>query len=166
MTMWQLFQPASFQIMWVALIWGGNTWLPVSIAMLIMHFVLSPSRRDDARVLPLALGGFVIDLLMTQLGFFSFVQWPLWLLVLWVAFILNLGHSMRFLRKFKPLYLIGFGAAGGVYAYWASWKFGAVDLPHGPLITLAIVATTWSIFLPLCVKADFFIRKPGHGQPE
>ena len=163
MTMWQLFQPVSFQIMWVALIWGGNTWLPVSIAMLIMHFALSPSRLDDAKVLPLALGGFVIDSLMTQLGFFSFVQWPLWLLVLWVAFILNLGHSMRFLRKFKPLYLISFGAAGGVYAYWASWKFGAVDLPHGPLITLSIVAITWGIFLPLCVKADALIRKPLNG---
>jgi hypothetical protein len=162
MTMWQWFQPVSFQIMWIALILGGNTWLPVSIAILIMHFALSPSRLDDAKVLPLAFGGFVIDLCMTQLGFFSFVQWPLWLLVLWVAFILNLGHSMRFLRKLKPLYLISFGAAGGVYAYWASWKFGAVDLPHGTLTTLVIVATIWSIFLPLCVKADTLIRKPHH----
>jgi len=50
MTMWQLFQPVSFQIMWVTLIWGGNAWLPVSIAILVMHFVLSPSRLDDAKV--------------------------------------------------------------------------------------------------------------------
>jgi hypothetical protein len=100
---------------------------------------------------------------MTQLGFFIFALWPIWLLVLWVAFILNLGHSMSFLRKFKPLYLIIFSAAGGVYAYWASWKFGAVELPHGPLITLSIVAITWGIFLPLCVKADVLIRKPRNG---
>jgi hypothetical protein len=162
-TKWLLFQAVSFQVMWIALIWGGNSWLPVSVAILIMHFVLSPSRLHDAKVLPLALGGFGIDLVMTKLGFFVFVQWPLWLLVLWVAFVLNLGHSMRFLRNFKPLYLIIFSAAGGIYAYWASWKFGAVDLPHGPILTLSIVALTWSMFLPLCVKVDGLIRKPLHG---
>ena len=162
MTMWQWFQPVSFQLMWVALIFGGNTWLPISIAILVIHFILSPSRINDIKILPLAFSGFLIDLCMMQTGFFSFEQWPVWLLILWVAFMLNLGHSLRFLRKFKLPYLVIFSAAGGVYAYWASWKFGAVDLPYGPLITLAMVGAIWAIFLPLCVKADALIRKPHH----
>jgi hypothetical protein len=160
--MWQWFQPVSFQLMWFALILGGNTWLPVPIAILVMHFMLTPSRLSDAKVIPLAFVGFVIDLCMMKMGFFSFEQWPVWLLVLWVAFMLNLGHSMRFLRNFKLPYLIAFSAAGGVYAYWASWKMGAVNLPHGALNTLVVVATIWAILLPLCVKADNLIRTPQH----
>ena len=163
MTIWQWFQPISFQVMWLSLVLGGNTWLPVSMLILAMHFILTPSRIDDSKVLLLALGGFLIDLCMMHFGFFSFTQWPVWLLFLWVAFILNLGHSMRFLRKFKLIYLISFSAVGGVYAYWASWKFGAVALPHGPVATLTIVAITWGIFLPLCVKADNAMRQPAHG---
>ena len=159
MTRWLWFQLISFQSMWLLLILGGNTWLPVTIVILAIHFVFTPSRFDDCKVLILALGGFVIDLLMMHLGFFSFFAWPVWLLCLWVAFILNLGHSMRFLRKFKWMYLIGFSALGGVYAYWASWKLGAVDFPEGPLITLSIVAILWGIWLPLCVKLDVLMRQ-------
>jgi hypothetical protein len=116
----------------------------------------------DAKVLPLALGGFAIDLIMTQLGFYSFTAFPLWLLVLWAAFILNLGHSMRFLRRFKLIYLVLFSAVGGTYAYWVSWKFGAVAFPYEPILTLIIVAVNWSIVLPLCVKADAYIRRSAH----
>ncbi len=162
MTRWQWFQPVSFQVMWFSLILVGNTWLPVVITMLGLHFLLTPTKLDDVKVLILALAGFLIDLCMLQLGFFSFTQWPIWLLFLWVAFILNLGHSMRFLRNFKPIYLIGFSTLGGAYAYWASWKFGAVDLPQGPALTLAIVAIIWGIFLPLCVKLDALMRQGRH----
>jgi hypothetical protein len=160
MKMWQWFQPVSFQIMWLVLIFGGNKWLPVPVAILVMHFVLTPSRLDDFKVLSLAFGGFFIDLCMTTLGFFSFTEWPAWLIVLWIAFILNLGHSMRFLRRFKLIYLVCFSALGGTYAYWVSWKLGAVELPYGAIFSLAIIAVNWSIVLPVCVKADEFIRKP------
>ncbi|MDC1509406.1 DUF2878 domain-containing protein [Oceanospirillaceae bacterium] len=160
MKMWTWFQPISFQAIWLCLIWGGNTWLPLSIAILALHFLLSPTRLDDVRVIPLALVGFAIDLFLTQFGLFSFAQWPLWLLLLWMAFILNLGHSMRFLRRFKLIYLVCFSALGGTYAYWVSWKLGAVELPYGAIFSLAIIAVNWSIVLPVCVKADEFIRKP------
>ena len=163
MKMWKWFQPVSFQIMWLVLIFGGNKWLPVPVAILVMHFILTPSRLDDFKVLSLAFGGFFIDLCMTTLGFFSFTEWPAWLMVLWIAFILNLGHSMRFLRNFKLMFLISFSALGGVYAYWASWKFGAVDLPRGALLTLTIVSIIWGVFLPLCVKLDILMRKPRYG---
>jgi hypothetical protein len=163
MKMWTWFQPVSFQLMWLSLIWGGNAWLAISLTILALHFALTPSRLDDFKVLPLALVGFAIDLLITQFGFFSFTGWPLWLLVLWMAFILNLGHSMRFLRKFKLVFLVCFSAVGGTYAYWVSWKLGAVELPYGALTSLAIVALNWGIFLPICVKLDRLIREPAHG---
>ena len=163
MTKWLWFQLISFQVMWLSLILGGNTWLPVTLATLAMHFVFTPSRFEDSKVLILALGGFIIDLSMMQLGFFSFSAWPVWLLFLWAAFILNLGHSMRFLRKFKWIYLISFSALGGVYAYWASWKLGAVDFPQGSLVTLTIVAILWGIWLPMCVKLDVLMRQKSHG---
>ncbi|HAW16739.1 DUF2878 domain-containing protein [Oceanospirillaceae bacterium] len=162
MTKWLWFQLISFQVMWLTLILGGNTWLPVTLAILAMHFVFTPSRIDDSKVLILALGGFIIDLSMMQLGFFNFSAWPVWLLFLWAAFILNLGHSMRFLRKFKWIYLISFSALGGVYAYWASWKLGAVIFPQGSLVTLTIVGILWGIWLPMCVKMDVLMRQKSH----
>lgn len=67
--MWTWFQPVSFQLMWLSLIWGGNAWLAISMAILALHFALTPSRLDDFKVLPLALVGFAIDLLITQFGF-------------------------------------------------------------------------------------------------
>ena len=67
---------------------------------------------------------------------------------------------MRFLRRFKLIYLVCFSALGGTYAYWVSWKLGAVELPYGAIFSLAIIAVNWSIVLPVCVKADEFIRKP------
>jgi len=70
---------------------------------------------------------------------------------------------MRFLRKFKLVFLVCFSAVGGTYAYWVSWKLGAVELPYGALTSLAIVALNWAIFLPICVKLDRLIRQPAHG---
>jgi hypothetical protein len=162
MTLWQWFQPVSFQIMWLTLILGGNTWLAVSVAILVAHFVLSPSRSEDFKILLLAFVGFSADLIMAHLGFFIFNQWPLWLLILWAAFVLNLGHSMRFLRRLKLIYLMNIGALGGAYAYWVSWKLGAVEWPYGTALTVVLVAAIWAIILPLFVKVDLLTRKPHH----
>ena len=162
MTFWQWFQPVSFQIIWLTLTLGGNTWLALAVVILVSHFVLSPSKSEDCKILLLALVGFSTDLIMTYLGVFIFNQWPLWLLVLWMAFVLNLGHSMRFLRRLKLIYLINIGALGGSYAYWVSWKFGAVEWPYGAALTMVIVATIWAIILPLFVKVDLFTRNSHH----
>lgn len=162
MKFWTLFQPISFQAMWFSLVWGGNAWLALAMIILASHYLLSPTPKQDIQILVLAAAGFVIDLLLSQLGVFSFAQQPLWLGVLWVAFVLNFGHSLRFLRKLKPIYLMGVSAIGGAYAYWLSFQLGAVGFPLGTTLTLGIVAINFGIVLPLLVKADAYIRKADH----
>ncbi|MDP6969430.1 MAG: DUF2878 domain-containing protein [Gammaproteobacteria bacterium] len=163
MQLWRWFQPISFQIIWLACVLGGNQWLFIAAILLLIHFVLTPSLSSDLKTIPLVILGYAIDMLFTQVGLFVFNAWPLWLLVLWVAFVLNFGHSLSFLRHLKFLWLVTIGAVGGSYAYWISWQLGAVAWPFDPLLTTSIIAATWALLLPLLVKGDLFFRRLGHG---
>lgn len=155
---WRWFQPVSFQIIWFLAILGGNTLLPAVILLLACHLLLSPQRRQDLLLLPLALLGFIIDLVIMYCGFYSFDEWPYWLFFLWFGFVQNFGHSLSFLRKLKVLYLVPLGALGGCYAYWASWKLGAVEWPQGETSTLIVIASVWALLVPAVIKLDQQIR--------
>ena len=159
MTTWHWFQPISFQVIWISAVLGGNQWLVVPLFLMCLHFVLSPCRREDIKVLPLALMGVALDATLTHLGFFRFPQFPIWLLVLWFGFVLNFGHSLKFLRKLRIFWLIVIGSVGGCYAYLASWKLDAVVLPFGVLVTACVLVVCWAIIFPILVKADLYIRR-------
>ena len=159
MHVWRWFQPISFQLIWLTAILGGNQWLLLALFILFLHFMLSPCRQEDLRILPLALIGIVTDISLAQLGLFKFAAWPLWLPVLWLAFVLNFGHSLTFLRRLRMFWLMLIGALGGCYAYLASWKLGAVEFPQGIWITSLLLLIIWAIMLPLLVKADVYFRE-------
>tara|TARA_X000000950_G_scaffold255862_1_gene320870 strand:+ start:1924 stop:2382 length:459 start_codon:yes stop_codon:yes gene_type:complete len=148
----------SFQVIWLLAILGGNQLLPLVIIILACHLALSPERRQDLLLLPLALLGFSIDLVIMLCGFYSFDEWPYWLFFLWFAFVQNFGHSLRFLRKLNIVYTIPLGAAGGCYAYWASWKLGAVAWPQGAVSTLMLLAALWAFIIPALITMDKRLR--------
>ena len=159
MNPWRWFQAVSFQIIWPTTVLGGNQWLILPLCILLLHFILSPCRQKDLQIMALALMGIATDMALMQLGVFVFSEWPLWLLVLWFAFVLNFGHSLAFLRRLQVIWLILIGAVGGCYAYLASWKLGAVELPLGLWATSCILLVLWAIIFPLLVKADLYIRE-------
>jgi len=163
MTLWRWFQAISFQVIWLACVLGGNQWWFIPGIILLLHFILSPSRNNDVKILPLMVLGFAIDMLLTQAGLFVFNSWPFWLMLLWVAFVLNFGHSLSFLRRLKLPWLAIIGALGGSYAYWISWQFGAVNWPFSSLLTTLTIAAIWALLLPLLVRGDLYIRRLGHG---
>lgn len=163
MTIWHWFQPINFQVIWITAVLGGNQWLVVPLFMICLHFVFSPCRQNDMKILPLALMGLAQDTTLTYLGFFGFQQLPVWLLVIWLGFVLNFGHSLIFLRRLSVFWLIVIGAVGGCYSYMASWKLDAVVLPFGVVTTCLVVAICWAIILPVLVKSDFHIRGEDSG---
>ena len=162
MNTWRWFQPISFQIIWLACVLGGNEWLFIPGLILVAHFILTPSFKNDLQILPLIFLGCALDVFFTQIGLFVFEVFPFWLMMLWVAFVLNFGHSLGFLRRLKLTWLMIIGAIGGSYAYWISWQLGAVTWPYGPILSTSVIAITWSILLPILVRGDLYFRRLGY----
>ena len=156
---WIWFQPISFQIIWLTTILGGNQYVAFAIGLLCVHYLFSPQRKKDLLITPLAIVGFCIDLILTNLGMFQFSEWPFWLLVLWIAFVLNFGHSLKFLRNLNTYALVLLGALGGCYAYWASWKLNAVAWPNDMIVTGSVIACLWALILPSLVKLEYLLSR-------
>jgi hypothetical protein len=162
MNKWLWFQAASFQVIWLSAVLGGNQWIALSIVILCTNFVFTPSRADDLKVLPIAFIGIAIDAVFTTLGVFEFEQFPAWLIILWLGFVLNFGHSLKVIHKIKLYWQIIIGALGGCYAYIVSWKLGAVEFPLGGIMTACLLAVAWAISFPLFMRADRYLRAFRH----
>ena len=155
---WLLVQAALFQGVWFTSVLGQNQWLILGLAILAAHFALSPSRRDDAGVLLLVVVGLSLDSLLTLVGLFDFSEFPYWLAVLWIAFVLTLGHSLKWLRQLHPLWQAMVGAMTGTLSYFAGYQLEAVTFPHGVLLSCIVLSVVWAILLPVLVGADRMIR--------
>lgn len=154
---WFWFQFLIFQALWLVAILGGNEWLALCLILLAIQLFASPSK--DWRVMPIALVGISVDTLLTLAGLFQFDQFPVWLGLLWIGFILTLGHSLAWLQRLPRLSLAPIGAIAGTASYLAGWRLGAVDLPLGLLPSSAALALAWAILLPALVTLDNRIRR-------
>ncbi|MCH9692521.1 MAG: DUF2878 domain-containing protein [Gammaproteobacteria bacterium] len=159
MNRWRWLQLFSFQIFWLTAVLGRNQWLPVLLFLLLLHFLFTPTRINDLKILILAFLGIAVDGSLLLLGVFKFSQPPVWLAALWLAFVLSIGHSFVYLRRLKLYWIAALGAVCGSYAYFISWKLGAVELPLGPMPSSFVVAILWAILLPTLVKTDLWIRE-------
>ena len=159
MSKWQWTQLLAFEGFWLLAVAGQNRWSLLTALLLGVHFMFTPSRRADVRVLWLALLGMAVDLFLTLTGVFAFDHWPLWLGLLWVGFVLTLGHSLHWMRHFSLWLLMITGALAGAGSYLAGWQLGAVSLPLGFWPSAVILALLWSALLPLLVRLDQRLRR-------
>lgn len=157
---WLWLQLIQFQCLWLIAILGQNDWLLLALLILLSHFIFTNTRRLDWRVLPLALFGIVMDTGLSMLGVFEFDQIPFWLALLWVGFVLSLGHSLYWLNHLPRLFLIPIGAIVGTLSYLAGWRLDAVSLPMGVMYSSLILAVSWAAILPLLVVLNANIRRP------
>ncbi len=155
---WFWLQLIAFQLLWFSAVLGGNDWILLPLALIALHFLFSPSVRGDWRVLPIAVIGISADALLTWTGVFRFDGLPIWLALLWVGFVLTLGHCLAWLRRLPLSLMAPLGALAGTASYLAGWKLDAVDLPLGLTATLIVLAILWSVLLPVLVRLDFYIR--------
>ncbi len=156
---WFWIQLLLFQCLWFIAVIGQNQWLLAGVVLLVLHFIFSNSRTRDWRVLPIAVIGMIMDALLTQLGVFEFNHFPFWLGLLWVGFILSLGHSLNWLNHLPRLLLIPIGAIAGTLSYLAGWKLDAVGLPMGVVQSITILAISWGMILPLLAVLNERIRR-------
>lgn len=159
MSRWQWSQLIVFQLLWFVAVLGKNDWVILGILILSLHFILSPQRRSDWRVIPIALLGISVDSLFTISGLFAFESFPIWLGVLWIGFVLSLGHSLAWMRRLPYWMVALIGAVTGTLSYIAGWKLQAVEFPQGYLLTSGVLAIAWAVMLPSMVLIDHKIRR-------
>ena len=146
--MWQWAHLLGFNLYWLlAVKWQQPGPL---LLMLLLHFLFSPRRWQDWRLIPVALAGCLLDGLLWRLGLFQFpVGFSLWLLRLWCGFALTLSHGLRWLRPLPRWQQALFGMVGGASSYVAGAAMGAVHLPWGIWISTVLLAVIWMGWLPV-----------------
>ncbi len=158
MSKWFWAQLIAFQLLWFSAVIGRNEWIILPLLFIAAHLIFTPSRATDWRVIPIALIGITADAILTWSGILVFDTLPLWLGLVWIGFVLTLGHSMSWLRKLPTLVLVPLGAVAGTASYLAGWRLEAVQLPMGLAWSVATLAILWAIMLPLLVQLDYKIR--------
>lgn len=141
-----------FQALWVAGVIYQNAGLWVCIALVSIHFVISPQRAIDIKTALLALAiGFSVDFSLMQSGVFIFSenQFPLWLLCLWIGFVLTLRYSMAWLKQQSWVIQALLGGIGGTCSYVAGWRFGAVEFGFDIVTTCLVLGAIWATLVPL-----------------
>lgn len=162
MSKWQWAQLVGFYGFWLLAVIGQNSLAWLLGLLIVAHFVFTPSRGADLRVLSLALIGIGIDGLLTGGGVFAFSQWPVWLGLLWLGFVLTLGHSLRWLAA-RPLWQqVLLGVVAGPSSYLGGWRLGAVALPLGPWVSMLILSAMWGLLLVVLVRWDTKLRSGGY----
>ena len=145
--MWQWAHLLGFNLYWLLAV----TWQqPGPLAgMLLLHFIFSPAAGQDWRLIPVALAGCLLDILLWRLGLFHFPSgFPLWLLLLWCGFALTLSHG---LPPGFPRRAGNRGCSGMVGAPPPMWRgrHGANHPPWGIWTSAVLLAVIWMWWLPV-----------------
>jgi len=155
---WLVSQFLLFKAMWLILVIGQNEYLWLGAALLALQVIISPSKKVDFMIMPMAMVGIVIDVILIFIGLFIFEQTPYWLFLLWAGFALSIGHSLQILNKLPTAWLVIVGGLAGSGSYMTGWHFEAVQLPYGPAISSAVLFAIWALLLPFLMFIDQKVR--------
>jgi hypothetical protein len=152
-----------FNIVWFVTVFGaagGLAWAgPAALAIfaLVQLSMAVRPHYDIAAMTVFAAAGLLIDSAWSLSGALSYAApWPsplfapVWLVTLWAAFALTLGHSLGWLRQRKALASL-FGLLGGGFSYWVGARVGAVELAIPAWLYAAGVGLVWAAALPLLI---------------
>lgn len=143
-----------FQSTWLLCVLGRDPFAPLVVVLIILHFALVASPRQEAAELaPVVALGVVVDGLLSAVGVFDFGAQlvPIWLCLLWVAFATTLTRAFAFLgRRYWVAALVGGVAVP--FNYGAGAGFGAVSLPLDTTTTALILITVWAVLLPVLFR--------------
>ena len=133
--------------------------MPAALLLIGLHFLFSPTKSSDLKVMPIALIGIGIDLSLTYTGVFEFTNSPIWLFVLWLGFSLTLNHSIAKIGQLHTVLIALFGGCFGTISYLAGWRFNAVEFPFGLYSTALILVSVWALLLPSLFHIDRKLRR-------
>jgi hypothetical protein len=162
----------AFNVVWLITVLGaagGLAWAgPAALLIFAVAQVSSAARPryDLAAMGVFATAGLVIDSAWSLSGMVSYAAaWPaahfapLWLVTLWAAFSLTIGHSLAWLRPRRKLTRL-VGLLGGGFSYWAGARLGAVELAMPAWLYGAAVGLCWAVALPVLIRATAIAARP------
>jgi hypothetical protein len=153
----QWFNFVWYQALWLTAIAGGPPLTGALLLLLLVHLLWVDCWRSEVMLmLGCALPGCAADSLLAHLGVFVFepapayAPIPLWLVAIWLGFAGTLRHSLRWLSA-RPGLMAVLAGIGAPLTYLGAARLGAVDFPHGALVTGLWVGTVWTVLAPwLC----------------
>jgi hypothetical protein len=167
-----VFNAVAFNIVWAATVFGaaaGLAWAgPLAfVAFAFLQLRISAQRRYDVAAMTVfALAGILIDSAWSLSGALSYAAgWPsphlapIWLVTLWAAFALTVGHSLAWLRP-RPALASVFGLLGGGFSYWVGARIGAVELAVSGWFYGIAVGLCWAIALPALLRLTAAVARP------
>lgn len=157
-----------FQSIWVIAILWQNQYLGLLAILLVLHLVITANKKAELSLWVIGGSiGIAIDGTLTQLAFFIFPtpsEWlpiPWWLVIIWLAFLGTLRHSLGYLLT-KPRLACALGAVFAPISYFAGMRLGAVEFGRHLVTTGIVLAASWAIFMPLLVRLNAEIDKFWH----
>lgn len=146
-----------FQLCWFAAILLDWYWaLPVFL-LLVFQVWAGAKVRNVWSLLGIALVGILADTLFVQLGVYGFPQdrlglpggEPVWMALLWVAFVLTLPYSMDWLVQKRNAFILACAVAGPL-SYSAGVR---LDVMAFEWTALPVIAALW-VSIGLLVQVD------------
>ena len=155
-----------FQAGWfaAALMKDGSVW--IMLGLIVLHFVISPSKKADAKLLLLLLPiGLTLEIAMIYLGLVSFnsaLVLPIWMIALWSLLILSFNHSLKWLRELPMLWQVVLSGGFGLASYVAAQKFQALSIGDPQLWFGVAIALVWAIQLPVMMVITKQVNAEGN----
>lgn len=156
-----------FQATWVCSAFFTAQAPFVTPLIVAVHFLLSPTRSSDLKILVLLPVGLLLDSLLLHFGVFAVdseianQSWfPAWLICLWIMFLISFNHSLNWLLKCSKVILFFIGFVAGTGSYWGGIKTGALLTTWPDTSVLAALAISWGFLLPLLVAAYSNLVQP------
>lgn len=156
-----------FQATWVCSAFFTAQAPFITPLIVAVHFLLSPTRSRDLKILCLLPLGLLLDSLMLHFGVFAVdseianQSWfPVWLVCLWIMFLISFNHSLNWLLKCSKVILFAIGFVAGTSSYWGGIKAGALLTTWPDASVVAALAMSWGILLPLLVAAYSNLVQP------
>ena len=156
----------SFQLCWFTAATYKQEGLLIIGAILTFHFLLSPKKIADIKVLSIALVGIFVDqiLIISQIIQLpqSSEQWsfiPLWLIFLWCSFAWCFNHSLHWLLKLALPKVAVLGGVFGALSYYAALRLEVFSSLVSPIYFALVMLLVWSILLPIFVRMHSYVIK-------
>lgn len=157
-----LFNALIFQGLWWTAVLLRDEAVLWMLALLVLHFALSPSKQADGFILPLALIGWLVDgemVVTTIIHFNSTQALPFYMVLLWIGLVWSFNHSLAWLQGLSWWWLSLIGALAGGLSYYAAYYWGALTLGFTPWVSVALIAIQWAVLLPGLLLAHAYLKR-------
>jgi len=146
-TQHMLINAVLFQCCWFLAIFSDWYWAVMPLLLMVIHiYRISACKLYELKLaVVIAFTGITIDTLFKVNGIYSFGNEllltersvPIWLAILWVGFALTINHSLNWLVKKAPLFIVGCAIAGPI-SYSAGRANGVIDFSNQSLVIISI----------------------------